>query len=235
MNTLNLFATQAPCPICEHGSLVPTRFTEEVQYRETPVSVEIEASVCDRCGEEIIHPDQIRRNDVTLRNAFKAQVGLLSDSRIKAIRNFLGLTQREASEIFGGGPNSFAKYETGRVAQSHAVDLLLRLAGEDSNIVQRLQRHLSQWESVYSYREPDATFLSVYINAKNVFANTCTQSGGVVSRVPVTWESAHVPVRTKVILTGDENEVRDFDLFPNVRFPSGDETIATRVLFNQRQ
>jgi HTH-type transcriptional regulator/antitoxin MqsA len=42
----------------------------------------------------------------------------------------LGLTQETASKIFGGGENAFSKYESGKVAQSAAMDRLLRLAYE---------------------------------------------------------------------------------------------------------
>lgn len=56
--------------------------------------------------------------------------GSLNPDEIRAIREGLGLTQREAGELLGGGPNAFAKYEGGAVAPSAAVvNLLLLLKG----------------------------------------------------------------------------------------------------------
>ena len=54
------------------------------------------------------------------------------DHRLVAedIRNFrksFKLSQKEASELFGGGPNSFSKYERGDVIQSKSTDVLIRL------------------------------------------------------------------------------------------------------------
>lgn len=50
-----------------------------------------------------------------------------SPEEIRAIRERLGLSQVEASELIGGGPRSFAKYEAGTVAPTAAVINLLRI------------------------------------------------------------------------------------------------------------
>jgi hypothetical protein len=46
---------------------------------------------------------------------------------IRNWRRFIGLTQRECSRLFGGGGNSFSKYENGLVMQSEPMDNLLWL------------------------------------------------------------------------------------------------------------
>jgi len=53
--------------------------------------------------------------------------GLLSPEEIRHAREALGLTQHKAAEVFGGGRNAFSKYERGEVAQSVAMDRLIRL------------------------------------------------------------------------------------------------------------
>ena len=73
---------------------------------------------------------QIQRNDATILNAKKFADGLLSSEEIQQIRKHLGVTPETASKIFGGGEKSFSKYESGKVAQSAAMDRLLRLAYE---------------------------------------------------------------------------------------------------------
>ncbi|HEC06256.1 MAG TPA: type II toxin-antitoxin system MqsA family antitoxin, partial [Thiolapillus brandeum] len=63
--------------------------------------------------------------------AFKKQVdGLLSGAEVRALREKLGLSQADAAKVFGGGPVAFSKYESDDVAQSEAMDKLLRLAAE---------------------------------------------------------------------------------------------------------
>lgn len=46
---------------------------------------------------------------------------------IRTIREGLGLTQREAGELLGGGPKAFAKYEAGEMTPSTACNNLLRV------------------------------------------------------------------------------------------------------------
>ena len=62
---------------------------------------------------------------------------LLAPDRIRIIRQGLGLTQREAGELLGGGPNAFAKYETGRVTPSTALANLLKVLEGPSGSLRR--------------------------------------------------------------------------------------------------
>jgi HTH-type transcriptional regulator/antitoxin MqsA len=91
-------------------------------------TVTVEYSICRQCGEEIIFPEQIKRNDCLIRDAWRKIDGLLTASEIVELRNKLGLTQQEAAKIFGGGINAFSKYERSEVIQSIAMDKLMRLA-----------------------------------------------------------------------------------------------------------
>ena len=53
--------------------------------------------------------------------------GTLTRTEIKAMRKSLGLTQIEASKIFGGGPNAFSRYEKGKTIPSKSTCNLLGL------------------------------------------------------------------------------------------------------------
>lgn len=60
--------------------------------------------------------------------AFRKSVdGLLTGAEICALRDKYHLTQGQAARLFGGGPEAFSKYENDDVAQSEAMDNLLRL------------------------------------------------------------------------------------------------------------
>lgn len=93
-------------------------------------TADVEFSVCRVCGEEVIFPEQIKRNDCVLRDAWRKIDGLLTAKDIAMLRNKLGLTQLEAAKIFGGGTNAFSKYERSEVIQSVAMDKLMRIALE---------------------------------------------------------------------------------------------------------
>ena len=53
--------------------------------------------------------------------------GGMHPNEIRRIRKKLGISQRQAGRIVGGGPIAFHKYEKGEVATSHAVGALLKL------------------------------------------------------------------------------------------------------------
>jgi putative zinc finger/helix-turn-helix YgiT family protein len=84
--------------------------------------------VCDVCGIEQAHANDMRDNKRKLLEERRRIDGLLSGNEIRAIRKALGVNQAEAAKIFGGGPVAFSKYESGDVTQSESMDKLLRVA-----------------------------------------------------------------------------------------------------------
>jgi HTH-type transcriptional regulator/antitoxin MqsA len=116
------------CSVCEEGNLHIQVETNLVEYKNHKKELPLHYSECDCCGSDITTPEQSRCNK-RLMTEFKKQVdGLLTGREVKGIRLALGLTQADAAKIFGGGPVAFSKYEADDVAQSEAMDKLLRVA-----------------------------------------------------------------------------------------------------------
>ena len=116
------------CPICEEGNLEAKIGTNEVEYKGHTKTLPMHFSECECCRSEQASPAELRTNK-RLMTEFKKQVdGLLTGTELKEIRLALGLTQADAAKIFGGGPVAFSKYEADDVAQSEAMDKLLRVA-----------------------------------------------------------------------------------------------------------
>ncbi|MFO1431462.1 MAG: type II toxin-antitoxin system MqsA family antitoxin [Candidatus Competibacteraceae bacterium] len=126
--------TAKQCPICTTGELAFFQEPDQIQYKGKTLSVEVEYAVCQHCGEEMILPDQIKRNDCRVRDAWRKADGLLTGAEIAELRQKLRLTQQEAAKVFGGGVNAFSKYERGEVIQSEGMDKLMRLALEKKPI-----------------------------------------------------------------------------------------------------
>lgn len=75
-------------------------------------------------------------------NTMKArETGVMTPGQVRAARKKLGLSQREAGRLIGGGPNAFQKYESGDVLLSKAADTALRLL---SNNPERLSELLGE-------------------------------------------------------------------------------------------
>lgn len=118
------------CPICGVGQLHPKVSKNPVEYKGQTTELDLHFSLCDACGSEQADAAQTRVNK-RLMNAFKKRVdGLLVGAEVRALRENLRLSQAEAALVFGGGPVAFSKYESDDVAQSEAMDKLLRLAAE---------------------------------------------------------------------------------------------------------
>lgn len=136
------------CPMCERGGLTPRTYSETFQHRGADLVVEgLKYYVYDGCEADPVFEDHIRRNHVRVVDARRQADGLLTGREILALRKFLGLSQKEALEVFGGGANAFSKYERGEVTQSVAMDRLLRLVARYPLLLDDLRRHTCRADS----------------------------------------------------------------------------------------
>ncbi len=115
------------CKLCQSSDISILKAKDSFTYKGQEIEFEVEYSVCNSCQREFIESQQIQKNDATILSAKKCADGLLSSEEIQAIRKNLGITQEIASKVFGGGENAFSKYESGKVAQSAAMDRLCLL------------------------------------------------------------------------------------------------------------
>ncbi|HEU4344421.1 MAG TPA: type II toxin-antitoxin system MqsA family antitoxin [Candidatus Binatia bacterium] len=128
------------CPICGEGPLRVQVDKNVAEYKEHTGELDLHFFVCDACGSEQTDATQLRANKRAMM-AFKKRVdGLLSGAEVRALRRQLKLSQAEAAKVFGGGPVAFSKYESDDVAQSEAMDRLLRLVAAVPDALHYLQR-----------------------------------------------------------------------------------------------
>lgn len=82
---------------------------------------------CPRCEQAVVEGAPLAARDKAF-IAFRAEVdGVLAPAQVAKIRTRLGLSQRKASELLGGGPRAFQKYESGSQMPSVPMSHLLRL------------------------------------------------------------------------------------------------------------
>jgi HTH-type transcriptional regulator / antitoxin MqsA len=93
---------------------------------------------CTNCDEAILTGAPLVAHEKAFQQ-FKAEVdGVLNPTEVATIRTALGLSQRKASELLGGGPRAFQKYEAGTQALSVAMSHLLRLLANDPSRLREL-------------------------------------------------------------------------------------------------
>jgi len=117
------------CPYCESAELAQVLFTEAVKTGRRSVPVEgLEKLTCTECGESHIPLDMHDRNAKRIQDVLNTTQSAVSLGLLRRLRETLGLTQREASLIFGAGESAFAKWESGQANMSTPSALLVQCA-----------------------------------------------------------------------------------------------------------
>lgn len=119
-----------PCPSCE-GRMVYGVQEETVTYKGQSLTYLQPGWHCEACGDGIIEGADNEVADAALHEVMaQAKHSPIPPLLVRAAREAVGLSQREAGRVFGGGPTAFYKYETAKSVPSEAMSKLLRLALE---------------------------------------------------------------------------------------------------------
>lgn len=116
------------CPICGEGYVTDHVDQVESEYKGHKAMLPLHYQLCDACHSDFAGARESRLNKRGVMAFRKSVDGLLTGAEICALRDKYKLTQAQAAKLFGGGPVAFSKYENDDVAQSDAMDTLLRLA-----------------------------------------------------------------------------------------------------------
>ena len=126
------------CLSCGGGQV--TRGTKKTafNYRGKTLVYDQAGDWCEDCGEVFLSKSDKESTDPLIYN-FQAKVdGRLTTSDILRIRRKLDLTQREAGELIGGGPNAFSRYETGKAYPTRGTENFLRLLDNHPELIKEL-------------------------------------------------------------------------------------------------
>ena len=156
------------CPICGKGELRERKGEEEFGYKgKTKRISNYVTETCSYCNEEIVSKESLKRAGKEL-TEFKREVdGFLTPKQIKRIRENLGLTQELMAQYLGGGVKAFARYESGAVCQSRAMDNLLRI--------------LSKFPKMLDYAHRDEYVASYQMKGTFSYESSNKKSGYVAS------------------------------------------------------
>jgi HTH-type transcriptional regulator / antitoxin MqsA len=122
-------AKTQPCPECG-SEMRHEKHADVLSYRGHERTIQTLGWWCMQCGEGILSGAPLRAHAKAFQT-LKAEVdGVLGPKEVTRVREALGLSQRKAGELLGGGPRAFQKYESGSqtpsVPMSHLLTLLAR-------------------------------------------------------------------------------------------------------------
>jgi putative zinc finger/helix-turn-helix YgiT family protein len=117
------------CPFCEEGTTKEVTFSKSVRVGRKSVVVEgLKKRVCLACQSESV-PGHLHDANLDLIEAAQARVaGQVPVSALRELRERWDLSQKAASKIFGAGPSSFGKWESGQANMSTPSALLVKVA-----------------------------------------------------------------------------------------------------------
>jgi HTH-type transcriptional regulator/antitoxin MqsA len=129
-------------PVCPETGKPMVRATRplEISYKGQSTSIDMPGWYCDGSDESIHTAEDMKVSDAALKELRKEVENLLKPADVKRIRTKIGLTQREAGTILGGGPNAFQKYEQDTVSVSKPMSNLLRLLERHPEEVEELRK-----------------------------------------------------------------------------------------------
>nr|WP_298173684.1 type II TA system antitoxin MqsA family protein [uncultured Pseudomonas sp.] len=129
------------CPICGGAELVHGTRDMPFTYKgQTTQITAVTADWCDACGESLTGPAESERV-MRAMNEFRQQVNAQSGTQelIRSVRKQLHLSQREAAELFGGGPNAFSRYERGSTEAPQPLVQLFKILGRHPELINELR------------------------------------------------------------------------------------------------
>lgn len=126
------------CPSCRQGRLHEATRERIFRPRGKEVVVQLLTSTCDHCGAEATNAAQHEANLLRLA-ARKAHYGeLLMGQEVLALRRKYGLTQQQASQVFGKGKIAFSRYESETTYPDESTTRLLTMAIDKPDVLRWL-------------------------------------------------------------------------------------------------
>lgn len=131
-------AENTVCPLCNQGRLHAAERVRVFEPHGKRIEVRLQTMACEACGETVTSASQHVENLQALA-ARKAHYGnLLMGEEILALRKLYGLTQQQASKVFGKGKIAFSRYESETSFPDVSTTLLLTLAIERPEVMRDL-------------------------------------------------------------------------------------------------
>ena len=132
-------AKKQPCLSCE-GTMTFEKRDDVLSYQGHEKTRRTLGWWCDSCDEAIFDGPALAERERDFLE-LKAKIdNVLGPAEVRKVREKLGLSQRQAGELLGGGPRSFQKYEAGKQAVSTPMSHLLRLLANDPARLEELKR-----------------------------------------------------------------------------------------------
>ena len=126
------------CLNCEQANMVRRKKDAVIAYRGHQATVRaLDGWHCPTCG-EIEFAGKEGEHYAQALEKLRLKVDAEEAAELARIRKKLGLSQRRAAEIAGGGVNAFSRYENGKARPVAAVVNLFRLLDKHPELMDEI-------------------------------------------------------------------------------------------------
>ena len=125
------------CAACGGTAARETR-PRVIRYKNQSLTIQQPAWWCRDCGEGMLDAKDSGIADRAFATLRARVEHVLPPAEVERIRKHLGLSQRRAGAILGGGARAFQRYETGAVLVSKPMSNLLTLLSRKPNLLAEL-------------------------------------------------------------------------------------------------
>ena len=152
------------CLCCmEEHDVSYVRLKEKNLFKGQEVEYHVIYEYCEVADEYIASDSMISINDISLKNAYREKVGLLTSFEIEKIRQKYGISQSDLAILLGWGEKTITRYESHQT-QDVAHDTILRKIDEDPEWYISL---LKKSESKFSA----STYAKYFETARQLYEN----------------------------------------------------------------
>lgn len=130
-------------------------------FKDKKICYEAIYTYCDIADEMYENEDQIQRNDIVMKDAYRKSEGLLTSKEIGKIRSLYGISQSDLCTVLGWGIKTITRYETHQV-QDKAHDTILKKIGSDPEWFISLLKEAKDNLSEIAYQKYMALAMSLY-------------------------------------------------------------------------
>ncbi|BEP30324.1 type II toxin-antitoxin system MqsA family antitoxin [Helicovermis profundi] len=137
------------CLICMEEHEVDTvEVIDNEIYKGEEVEFKSIYEYCFHADEYLETEEMIKANSLSMKDAYRKKVGLLTSSEIINIREKYGVSQKDFSEILDWGRATITRYENHQV-QDRAHDDVLRKIDSDPKWFLDVDRHFIYYYNTY--------------------------------------------------------------------------------------
>lgn len=129
------------CVSCGKGNMVhATRDVTYIYKGQRTTIPNISGDYCPACNESLHSEEEAEYlNSAMLSFNKEVNGNTVNPDFISSTRKKLKLDQREAGEIFGGGPNAFSRYENGKTRPPIALVQLFKLLNNHPELIDEIR------------------------------------------------------------------------------------------------